>query len=166
MSTPPEARDRARGVTDGSDCRKRSAGPLRPANGAPLLRPRRSPDETYDASSTLHSIEAVSLAPEDNGEPSDDRFSAVVRELEHIAAAMDALQHDLESAARLLLDADAQTVTGAGVIHLIVKAETLSSELRRFSAVLRANESRGAVRAVLDREGSSPNIAKCYREKR
>jgi hypothetical protein len=99
-------------------------------------------DQLDDALDTSGVIGATRVVPKDNDEPrrAERQLRDAVHKLEHIGALMDALQHELESIGPWLAHPAAQRIMGAGIIGLVIKAEVLSSALKRFALRLRHNE--------------------------
>jgi hypothetical protein len=66
----------------------------------------------------------------------------LIQRLEVIARLMDELDRHLDEMDHWIIAEAMQRITGAGVINLIAKADSLSSALKRFTASLRNNELR------------------------
>lgn len=65
-----------------------------------------------------------------------------VHRLEHASKLIDALDDDLEEMNQRIITKVGQRTTGAGLVGLIIKSETLALKLVRFAAALRRNERR------------------------
>ena len=66
----------------------------------------------------------------------------LVRELEHLAASMDAFDQEVEAAGERIMGEVGQRITGGGAVALIIKAENIAGALMSFAASLRRNELR------------------------
>lgn len=142
---PRKARDRARGETDMRHPSTCSAGRPSPANGSDAKCSRETRDQTDGASECLGLITATRGMPKDNDElrRAELRFRRAVRKLEHIAGLMDELQREIEGVGPRLSRSGAQTITGTGVISLVVKAETLAKAVTGFASALRRSDVQG-----------------------
>lgn len=75
-------------------------------------------------------------------EDNDALLRLLIQRLEVIARLMDELDRHLDEMDQRIIAEAMQRITGAGVINLIAKADSLSSALKRFAASLRTNELR------------------------
>jgi hypothetical protein len=85
-----------------------------------------------------HALTPKHSEPEDN----DALLRLSIQHLERMAPLMDELDRHLDEMNQSIVAKAMQRLTGAGVINLIAKADSLSSGLQRFAASLRRNERR------------------------
>jgi hypothetical protein len=99
-------------------------------------------DQTRGAPDTSTMISTKRAVPKDNDELRrvELQLRAAVRKLEHIGALMDALQHEVENIGPWLAHPAAQRIMGAGIIGLVIKAETLAKAVTAFASALRRND--------------------------
>lgn len=106
----------------------------------------------YNTVGSCISQQSEPRAPKDNkSEVSEALLRLVVQRLEDIARLIDELDDHLEQISQGIMSEAAQKVTGAGVVGLVIRAETLAVALDGFAAVIRSNE----VQRLLPREALS-----------
>lgn len=93
---------------------------------------------THRIMEAAHALIKEDHEPEDN----DALLRLLIQRLERMAVLIDELDDHIEKMDQRIIGDAMQRITGAGVIGLIAKADSLSSGLKRFAASLRNNELR------------------------